>query len=107
MDDKTFDELVARLWRRLTDAIDTIDPDVVEATTTPDMVTVEIAGDKTVVINTQRAVHQVWVAAQGHGLHFDWDPARASFWDDKGQGLELLAFVAHVLRDEAQVDLHF
>ena len=107
MDDKTFDALVAKLWRRLTDAIDTIDPDVVEATATPDIVTLEIAGGKEVVVNTQRAVHQVWVAAQGHGLHFDWDPVRESFWDDKGQGLELLAFLAGVLRDETGVDLHF
>ncbi len=67
----------------------------------------EIAGGREVVINTQRAVHQVWVAAQGHGLHFGWDETRQGFFDDKGQGLELLAFVAGVLRDEVGVDLHF
>jgi iron donor protein CyaY len=107
MDDKTFDTLVAQLWRRLTDAVDTIDPDIVEATATPDMVTLEIAGGKEVVINTQRAVHQVWVAVPGHGLHFSWDPDRQSFWDDKRQGLELFAYVAGVLRGLAGVVVHF
>ena len=107
MDDKTFDALITKIWRRLTDGIDAKDPDRVEATATPDMVTVEFANGHSCVINTQRAVHQVWVAAQGRGLHFDWHAEEGEWKDDKGQGLELLRFVTDVVLAECGERVRF
>jgi len=46
-----------------------------------------------VVINTQRAVRQIWVAGKGMGSHFSLaDDGR--WMDDKGKGMELLAWVS-------------
>jgi CyaY protein len=45
-----------------------------------------------VIVNTQRAVRQIWVAGKGQGLHFSLAPD-GRWLDDKGQGQELLAWV--------------
>ena len=45
-------------------------------------------------MNTQRPVRQIWVAGKGQGVHFTYDPAADRWLDDKGKGIELLAFVA-------------
>ena len=55
-------------------------------------ITATKTGEK-IVINTQRAVKQIWVAGKGAGLHFSFGSA-GQWLDDKGKGVELLAWVA-------------
>jgi CyaY protein len=43
---------------------------------------------------TQRAVRQLWVAGNGAGIHFDFEPATSRWMDDKGKQLELFAWVS-------------
>jgi CyaY protein len=84
---------VARVFKRLVKACDAADPDRLEADATGDMVTITAprSGEK-VIVNTQRAVHQLWVAGKGEGVHFSLG-ADDRWVDDKGRGLELLAWV--------------
>lgn len=93
IDDAAYNTLVADVFKRLLKGLDTVDPDLLEADSTGDMVTVTGAksGQK-VVVNTQRAVRQIWVAGAGQGIHFTHDGKR--WLDDKGKGLELYAWVA-------------
>ncbi len=95
MDDAQFSLSVAQVFKRLIKAVDAADPDVLEADSTGDMVTIIATktGEK-VVVNTQRAVHQVWVAGKGAGIHFSFDDAKGLWVDDKGKGLELLSWVS-------------
>lgn len=95
LDEATYQAQVAKVFKRLLAGLDAVDPDVLEAESTGDMVTVTAppSGQK-VVVNTQRAVKQLWVAGQGQGLHFDFDPATGQWKDDKGKGKELFAWVA-------------
>jgi CyaY protein len=89
-----YDAQIAQAFKRLLQGLDAVDPDVLEADATADMITVVVpkTGEK-VIINTQRAVHQVWVAGAGQGIHFSLDPATQRWLDDKGKGLELFTWV--------------
>lgn len=95
LDDATYNGLVADVFKRLLKGLDAIDPDALDADSTGDMVTItgSTSGQK-VVVNTQRAVRQLWVAGNGHGIHFDFAPASGKWMDDKGKGLELYAWVS-------------
>jgi CyaY protein len=87
-------QAVGQVFRRLVQGIDRLDPDVVEADATGDMVTITAVQTKEkVIVNTQRAVEQIWVAGRGEGVHFSRGPDGA-WWDDKGKGRELLAWVS-------------
>lgn len=94
MDDATFAAAVAQTFKKLVKAIDAADPDVVECDATGDMVTITASktGEK-VIVNTQRAVHQIWVAGKGLGVHFSCSPD-GRWLDDKNKGLELTAWLS-------------
>jgi CyaY protein len=94
MEDATFASAVAQTFKKLVKAIDDADPDVIECDSTGDMVTITAprTGEK-VVVNTQRAVHQIWVAGKGVGVHFSRD-ADGRWVDDKNKGLELNSWIS-------------
>jgi CyaY protein len=98
LDDATYEGLVATAFRRIMDAADELDPDVLDADSTGDMVTLTSAGGEKCVVNTQRAVQQIWVAGQGQGVHFDYDAHSSAWLDDKGRGIELLGFVSECVQ---------
>jgi CyaY protein len=93
MDEQAYAAAVAQVFRRITSAVDAADPDLVECDATADMVTITASktGEK-VVVNTQRAVHQIWVAGKGVGVHFSFG-ADGRWVDDKHKGIELNAWV--------------
>jgi CyaY protein len=68
------------------------------------MVTVTSAAGQKVVVNTQRATRQIWVAGKGLGLHFSFE-ADGRWMDDKGKGVELFAFVADAVEAVSGVRL--
>ena len=67
MDEARYNGLVAGLWKRILAAVDQVDPDILDAVATGDMVTLTSATGEKVVINTQRAVRQNLGGRQGHG----------------------------------------
>ena len=92
-DDASYSAAVAVVFKRLVKAVDAADADAIDCDTTGDMVTISSprTGEK-VVVNTQRAVQQIWVAGKGQGVHFSLG-ADGRWVDDKGKGLELSAWV--------------
>jgi CyaY protein len=98
MDEVRYNSLVAAAFKRILAAADAFDPDVLEAEATGDKVTLTAASGEKCIINTQRAVWQIWVAGQGQGIHFSHDDAARAWKDDKGKGLELFAFVADTVK---------
>jgi CyaY protein len=99
MDESTYNQLVSAAFKRILAAADALDPDDLEAESTGDMVTLTAASREKCIINTQRAVRQIWVAGRGQGIHFTYEPASGTWLDDKGKGLELFRFVADVVRE--------
>ncbi len=98
MDESLYNQRISQAFKRILRAADAIDPDVLEADSTGDMVTLTAPSREKCIINTQRAVRQIWVAGQGEGIHFSYDEARGLWLDDKGKGLELFRFVADVVK---------
>ncbi|HXX29341.1 MAG TPA: iron donor protein CyaY [Myxococcaceae bacterium] len=106
MDEARYNQLVAAAFQRLLLALDRVDPDLLDADSTGEMVTITSASGQKVVVNTQRAARQIWVAGKGLGVHFSYqDDGR--WLDDKGKGLELFAFVADAVEAAAGVRLEF
>ena len=93
LEESLYNGLVAGIFKKLLQALDAADPDLVEADSTGEMVTITSRSGEKVVVNTQRAVRQLWVAGQSQGIHFDYDPALDRWVDDRGKGLELNAWV--------------
>ncbi|MBZ4394992.1 iron donor protein CyaY [Myxococcus sp. AS-1-15] len=104
MDEARYNQLVAAVFKRMLAAADAIDPDVLEAESTGDMLTLTARSREKCIVNTQRAVKQIWVAGQGQGIHFSYDDATGTWQDDKGRGLELFRFVADVVHHISDVD---
>lgn len=105
MDESTYHKLVARTFRTIEDALEDVDPDVVESSNTGDVLTLSFANGVRCVLNTQRPVRQVWLAAKDTAWHFDWDEGRKAWVDDRGRGLELLATVRGVIREQSGLDV--
>lgn len=81
---------------RLVSALDRIDTDALDCELENDIITMELSGDATYVINSHRAARQIWMAAERTAWHFDWDPARGA-WIAAKTGDELWATVRRVL----------
>ncbi|MDY7230468.1 iron donor protein CyaY [Hyalangium rubrum] len=107
MDEARYNQLVAAVFKRLLAAADAIDPDVLEADSTGDMLTLTAPSREKCIVNTQRAVRQIWVAGKSQGIHFSYDEATGTWKDDKGRGLELFSFVADVVRDISGAELAY
>ncbi|MFL5349504.1 MAG: iron donor protein CyaY [Hyalangium sp.] len=107
MDEARYNQLVSALFKRMLAAADALDPDVLEAESTGDMLTLTTPSREKCIVNTQRAVRQIWVAGKGQGIHFTYDDASGTWKDDKGKGLELFSFVADVVRELSGEDFTY
>ncbi len=104
MDETRYNQLVGAAFQTLMRALDKVDPDLLDADSTGDMVTVTSASGQKVVVNTQRATRQIWVAGKGLGLHFSFE-ADGRWMDDKGKGIELFSFVAEAVQAMSGIQL--
>lgn len=105
LDEALYNGLIAKAFKKLVAAADQIDPDVLECDSTGDMVTLTASNGQKCIINTQRAVRQIWVAGKSQGIHFSYDDATSTWLDDKGKGLELFAFVRDVVQSISGAEL--
>ncbi len=93
MDDSTYNGLIAAVFKRIVKGLDGVDPDVLDVVATGDKIDVtHVPSGEKVIVNTQRAIWQIWVAGKGQGIHFGLGPD-GRWLDDKGKGLELFAWV--------------
>jgi CyaY protein len=105
MDDARYSELADETFKRLETLLDGVDPDDVDVERSGHVLTLTFKDGKKAIINTQRPTHQIWLAANARAWHFGWDDATATWLDDKGQGVELFARVAAIVKEHAGVDL--
>jgi CyaY protein len=97
MEEARYHGLIAGAWKRILAAADQIDPDILDAVGTGDMVTLTASNGEKVVVNTQRAVRQIWVAGKSQGIHFSL-AADGRWMDDKGKGIELFGWVSECVQ---------
>jgi len=68
------------------------DPDELDFREADGVLTLEFADRTRYVLNRQSGAHQMWYAAGARAWHYDWDPARGAWLDDR-DGHELGANV--------------
>ncbi len=102
MDEATFLGLSKDILGRIRDALDACDPDVVECVPDADVVKVVFPTGLPYVLNTQRPVKEIWLAADRNAWHFRYDGA---LWIDKRSGDELLATMVRLVQARAGVTI--
>ncbi len=72
MDTKEYLIQVDELFRRVEEKLDEFE-DEIDYDRTPDKLeaTIESSGEK-IVVNTQRAIHEIWLAGNARGWHFQY-----------------------------------
>ena len=68
------------------------------------MVTLVFSNDSQIVINLQKPLHEVWLAAKAGGYHYKFDGS--SWLDTKGQG-EFFAGLSRLASEQAACPLSF
>lgn len=68
------------------------------------MVTLTFADRSQVVVNLQKPLHEVWLAARSGGFHYKWDGA---CWRDTKAGSEFFADLSRHASAQAGVPLAF
>jgi CyaY protein len=102
MDEETFLQLSKTALERIRTALDACDPDVVECLPEADIVKVAFPSGQPFVLNTQRPVREVWLAADRNAWHFRYD---GTSWRDKRSSDELMATLNSLVQKRAGVDL--
>lgn len=102
MDEPTFQTLAGATIARVQTALDAQDPDVVECVPEADVVKVAFPSGAPFVLNKQRPVKEIWLAADRQAWHFRYDGAA---WIDKRSGDELLATLNRLVKERAGVSL--
>jgi CyaY protein len=107
LDEPTYLQLADAAFRRIGDAFENVDPDVVDCESAGDVVTLTLRGGARCVVNTQRPTRQIWLAANARAWHFSWDEAGNRWIDDKGRGDELFATLARIVKEGTGADVRF
>ncbi len=105
MDESRYQQLADVAFRKLESMLENVDADDVDVERSGDVLTLTFRDKKKCVINTQRPTRQIWLAADARAWHFGYDEATNRWLDDKGQGVELFARVAQIVKDHVGVDL--
>lgn len=105
MDESRYQKLADVALRTIESMFEDVDADLVDIDRSGDVLTLTFAGKKKAVINTQRPTRQIWLAANARAWHFSFDEAATRWIDDKGQGVELLAQIAAIVKESAGVDV--
>ena len=76
MDRAQFNEKAGRIFTGLVRVFDELDPDVVEAERSGDILKLIFHDGVQFILNTQSAAHQIWLAGASRGWHFDYVEGR-------------------------------
>jgi CyaY protein len=86
------DECLERVVR----ALEPIDPDEIDFSTSDGVVTIEFPDKARFVLNRQTAASQMWFAAGARAWHYDWQESKKAWIDDK-EGVELYARIGETV----------
>jgi CyaY protein len=86
------DECLERVVR----ALEPLDPDEIDFSTSDGVVTIEFPDRVRYVLNRQTAASQMWFAAGARAWHYDWQEPKKAWVDDK-EGVELFARIGEAV----------
>ena len=105
MDESRYQQLADAALRTIESMLDDVDADDVDVERSGDVITLTFRDKRKCVVNTQRPTRQIWLAANARAWHFGYDEPSKRWLDDKGQGVELFARVAAIVKEHAGVDV--
>ena len=109
MDESRYQKLADVALGAIEEMLKDVDAEVVDIERAGDVLTLTFADRKRAVVNTQRPTRQIWLAANARAWHFDYHEPEGSasgrWMDDKGQGVELNAQIAAIVKELAGLDL--
>ena len=101
MDESRFDELGSDELAAIEEALEDVDPDDVEVSSSAGVLTLALRDGVRMVINTHRAARQIWMAAVASAWKFDYDE-RDGCWRTTA-GEELRATIKQVIDERIGV----
>jgi iron donor protein CyaY len=103
MEEKRYRHLLDETFARVDRAFEAVDPDVAEVSISQGSLTLTFFEKQRLMLTPQPSPRQLWVAFRDRAWHFDWDEAKRAWFDDRGQGIELLSLIEQTTRDVAKV----
>jgi CyaY protein len=103
MEESQFDELGRDELAEIEDALDSVDPDDVEASSSDGVLTLELRDGVKIVINTHRAARQIWMAGVASAWKFDYVEADSCWRTAAGE--ELRDTVEHVIKERLGLEV--
>jgi CyaY protein len=99
--------LIQTTFDRIGLAFDGVDPDQAECEQALGAMTITLSDGSRCILSSQPSVRQLWLAlaSRGTAFHFNWDPARKQWWDDKGKGIELVSFLKQFFLESVRLEL--
>ena len=106
MKNKEYLERVSELFERVEEKLDEFEEEI-DYDHTPDklMVTFENNGEK-VVINTQRAIREIWLAGNSKGWHFQFQQEK-NIWFANAEQEEFYQCLAKILSENLETSVSF
>lgn len=105
MDEARYERLAAQALGSVLDMFEDVDADDADVEPSGDVVRINFASGKRVVLNTQRPARQLWLAGGTRAWHFSFDEPTGRWLDDRGRGEELFATIAGLAREVAGLEL--
>lgn len=101
----SFEKLLEAVLRRIEDALENVDSDLVDVERGPDTLMLTFASGVRLVISPQRPVEQIWVATKNRGFHFGLDAKTGQWIEDKGRCGELFELLRSQIHEHAHIDV--
>lgn len=99
MDDNQFRVLSDACLGKVAKWLEDFDPDEVDFTAADGVVTLEFGSGAKFILSRQAQMKQLWLAAGSHAFHYNWDPAKSLWLDDK-DGHELFQRLADAIAEQ-------
>ena len=80
-----------------------MDPDLAEVSVGQGTLTITFLEKQRLMLTPQPSPRQLWVAFRDRAWHFDWDAARRTWLDDRGEGIDLFALIEETTRAAGDV----
>ena len=106
MENKEYFLKVSQLFKRIEDKLDEFEEDI-DYDSTPDkiLVTLERNGKK-IVLNTQRAIKEIWLAGNSRGWHFQYNVTK-NIWFANAEKQEFFECFANLLSENLGKEVSF
>ena len=104
MTEAEFEKLSKMEMAALLEALDELDPDLVDVDSAGGVLNVTIADGPVIVINSHRAALQIWMAAVDTAWHFD---PKEEGWLDNKSGNKLRPVLAQIIKTHTDLELSF